>query len=276
MSFIFGSLLERSTTPALSPPLPPLSPLAFAALCLLTFAALSPFAFTALSLPQPFSSPAPPLPVSRRWCGRSYLRADGFPANLKTFDADPSSPATTMSQPPQATSRRGSVSPTITRTTTSFPTELSPTWTPNALSLLGHQMCYIFMSLWIREICFDSSSLIDWLWIWWMDFVDPSLFEEIIANKWSYMNCWSSFSCSWCYNFCTINSWKASRMLAYFNSAMLWMYQIDSYALDLLAYINSAMLWMYQIDNYALDLLACFNSDGHIMSVGIASQWFIM
>jgi hypothetical protein len=45
-------------------------------------------------------------------------------------------------------------------------------------------------------------------------------------------------------------------MLAYFNFAMLWMYQIDNYALDLLAYFNSAMLWMYQIDNYALDLLA--------------------
>jgi hypothetical protein len=61
-------------------------------------------------------------------------------------------------------------------------------------------------------------------------------------------------------------------MLAYFNSAMLWMYQIDTYALDLLAYFNSAMLWMYQMDSYALDLLAYFNSDGHIMSLGIASQ----
>jgi hypothetical protein len=60
-------------------------------------------------------------------------------------------------------------------------------------------------------------------------------------------------------------------MLAYFNSAMLWMYQIDSYALDLLAYTYYA-----QIDSYALDLLAYFNSDGHIMSLGIASQWFIM
>jgi hypothetical protein len=50
------------------------------------------------------------------------------------------------------------------------------------------------------------------------------------------MNCWKSFSCSWCYNFCTVNSWKASRMLAYFNSAMLWIYHIDGYALDLLAY----------------------------------------
>jgi hypothetical protein len=45
-------------------------------------------------------------------------------------------------------------------------------------------------------------------------------------------------------------------MLAYFNYAMLWMYQIDNYALDLLAYFDSAMLWMYQIDSYALDLLA--------------------
>jgi hypothetical protein len=33
---------------------------------------------------------------------------------------------------------------------------------------------------------------------------------------------------------------------------------------------------MYQINSYALDLLAYFNSDGHIMSLGIASQWFIM
>jgi hypothetical protein len=39
----------------------------------------------------------------------------------------------------------------------------------------------------------------------------------------------------------------------------------------MLAYFNSAMLWMYQIDTYALDLLAYFNSDGRIMSLGIAS-----
>jgi hypothetical protein len=32
---------------------------------------------------------------------------------------------------------------------------------------------------------------------------------------------------------------------------------------------------MYQIDTYALYLLAYFNSDGYIMLVGIASQWFI-
>jgi hypothetical protein len=39
----------------------------------------------------------------------------------------------------------------------------------------------------------------------------------------------------------------------------------------MLAYLNFAMLWMYQIDTYASDLLAYFNFDGHIMSVGIAS-----
>jgi hypothetical protein len=69
---------------------------------------------------------------------------------------------------------------------------------------------------------------------------------------------------------------KSIDYVAYFNSAMLWMYQIDSYALDLLAYFNFGMLWMYQIISYAMDLLAYFNSDGHIMSVRIVSQWFIM
>jgi hypothetical protein len=67
--------------------------------------------------------------------------------------------------------------PTITRIITSFATEVSPAWTPNALSLLSHQICYILMTMWIRGACLDSSSLIDWLWIWWMDFVAPSLFE---------------------------------------------------------------------------------------------------
>jgi hypothetical protein len=52
-------------------------------------------------------------------------------------------------------------------------------------------------------------------------------------------------------------------LLAYFNSSMLWMYQIDSYALDLLAY---TLILLCQIDSYALDLLAYFNSDGHKMS----------
>jgi hypothetical protein len=89
---IFGSLLDRSTMPALSPLSLPFSPLAFAA----------------LSPPQPCSSPAPPLPAWRRWWGRSYWHADSFPANQKMVDADPSSPAMTTSRPPQAMSRRGS------------------------------------------------------------------------------------------------------------------------------------------------------------------------
>jgi hypothetical protein len=53
-----------------------------------------------------FSSP--PLHAWRWWRGRGYWRADGFLANLKMVDADPSSPATMMSRPPQVTSRRGS------------------------------------------------------------------------------------------------------------------------------------------------------------------------
>jgi hypothetical protein len=69
--------------------------------------------------------------------------------------------------------------PTITRTTTSFATEVSPAWTPNTLSLIGHQnrsAIYSCQCGLIRETCLDSSSLIDWLWFWLMDFVAPSLF----------------------------------------------------------------------------------------------------
>jgi hypothetical protein len=70
--------------------------------------------------------------------------------------------------------------PTITRTTTSFVTEVSPAWTPNALSLIGHQnrsATYSCKCGLIRETCLDSSSLIDWLWFWLMHFVTPSLCE---------------------------------------------------------------------------------------------------
>jgi hypothetical protein len=67
-------------------------------------------------------------------------------------------------------------------------------------------------------------------------------------------------------------------MLAYFNSAMLWMYQIDTYALDLLAYFNSATLWMYQIDSYALDLLPytliLLCSDRQLCFGPISIVWF--
>jgi hypothetical protein len=51
------------------------------------------------------------------------------------------------------------------------------------------------------------------------------------------------------------------------------MYQIDSYALDLLAY---NLILLCSDRQLFFDLLAYFNSDGHIMSLGIASQWFIM
>jgi hypothetical protein len=70
--------------------------------------------------------------------------------------------------------------PTITRITTSFATEVSPSWTPNALSLIGHQNLSAIYSCQcglIRETYLDSSSLIDWLWFWLMDFVAPSMCE---------------------------------------------------------------------------------------------------
>jgi hypothetical protein len=68
--------------------------------------------------------------------------------------------------------------PTITRTTTSFATEVSPAWTSNALSLISNQnwsAIYSCQCGLIRETCLDSSSLINWLWFWLMDFVAPSL-----------------------------------------------------------------------------------------------------
>jgi hypothetical protein len=70
--------------------------------------------------------------------------------------------------------------PNITRTTTSFTTEVSPGWTPNALSLIGHQnrsSIYSCQCGLIRETFLDSSSLIDWLWFWLNDFLAPSLCE---------------------------------------------------------------------------------------------------
>jgi hypothetical protein len=124
----------RSTMRAFSPPPLPLALLAY----------------TALSPPQPYSSPAPPLPAWRQWRGHGYWRADVRPTNLKTVAADPStsSPATMMSRSPHATSRRGFGPPTITRTTTSFTTEVSPAWTPNILSLIGHQnLLYIHVNV---------------------------------------------------------------------------------------------------------------------------------
>jgi hypothetical protein len=70
--------------------------------------------------------------------------------------------------------------PTIMRATTSFATEVSPAWTPNALSLIDHQnrsAIYSCQCGIIRKTCLDSSSFIDGLWFWLMDFVAPSLCE---------------------------------------------------------------------------------------------------
>jgi hypothetical protein len=51
---------------------------------------------------------------------------------------------------------------------------------PPTPSLIGHQnrsaICSCQCGL-IRETCLDSSSLIDWLWFWLIDFVAPSLCE---------------------------------------------------------------------------------------------------
>jgi hypothetical protein len=135
--------LDRSTMPALSPPPPPppLSPL--------TFATLSPLAFTALSPLQPCSSPAPLLPAWWRWWGRDYWRADVVSTNLKTVDLDPS----TSSRPRRRAGHlrpRDDVDPapsTITRTTPLFTTEVSPAWTPNALSPLPPNLLYIHVNV---------------------------------------------------------------------------------------------------------------------------------
>jgi hypothetical protein len=100
MSFIFGSLLDRSTTPAFSPPPPPLAPLAFAS--------LSPLAFAALSLPHPYSSPTPPLPAWWQWRGRVYWCADvrlpgqpkdGWRGSVDVIPVHDDEPATSGHQP---------------------------------------------------------------------------------------------------------------------------------------------------------------------------------
>jgi hypothetical protein len=92
-----------------------------------------------------FSSPiAPCVTTVMR---RGYWRADIRPANLKTVDADPStsSPATTTSRPPQATSRRG--------------------FGPSDHNALSHRppksAIYSCQCGLIRETCLGRSSLID-------------------------------------------------------------------------------------------------------------------
>jgi hypothetical protein len=128
-----------------------------------------------------FSSPTAPcvMTVMRTWllaCGRtSDQPKDGWHGSVDVVPGHDDEPACRLKP-------RAAVDPaplTITRTTTSFTTEVSPAWTPNALSLIGHQnrsAIYSCQCGLIRETCLDSSSLIDWLWFWLMDFVAPSLF----------------------------------------------------------------------------------------------------
>jgi hypothetical protein len=162
--FIFGSSLDRSTTPAFSPPPPPLAPLAFAA----------------LSPPQPCSSPAPPLPAWRRWWGCGYWRADVRPTNLKTIDAGSvdvipghdDEPAASGHEPTWIRPLRPSREQLLhsrQRLVLLEPPQLSHRPPKSTIYSCQYRL--------IRETCLDSSSLIDWLWIWWMDFVAPSLFQ---------------------------------------------------------------------------------------------------
>jgi hypothetical protein len=164
--FIFGSSLNRSTMPTFSPLLPRLTPLAFAALSQL----------------QPCSSLAPPLPAWRWWRGRSYWHADvrlpgqpkdGWRGSIDVVPGHDDEPAASGHEPtwnrPLRPSREQLIHSRQRLVLLEPPT-------PSLSSTT--KICYIFMSMWIiRETCLDSSSLIDWLWISWMHFVAPSLFE---------------------------------------------------------------------------------------------------
>jgi hypothetical protein len=131
-------LARQIKMPAFSPPPLPLAPLA----C------------TALSPPQPYSSPAPPLPAWRQWQGHGYWRVDVRLANLKTVDADPStsSPAMTTSRSPQAMSRCGS-GPSDHHDNNYFIRDKGYSCL-NPQRPLSHRppksICYIFMSMWIN------------------------------------------------------------------------------------------------------------------------------
>jgi hypothetical protein len=129
-----------------------------------------------------FSSPTAPCvtTVMRTWllaCGHtSGQPKDGWCWSLDVVPDHDDEPAGRL-RPRAAVNP---APPTITRTTTSLATEVSPSWTPNTLSLNGHQnrsAIYSCQCGLIRETCLDSSSLIDWLWFWLMDFVSPSLCE---------------------------------------------------------------------------------------------------
>jgi hypothetical protein len=129
-----------------------------------------------------FSIPTTPCvtTVTRTWllvCGRtSDQPKDGWRGSVDVIPGHDYEPADRLR--PRAA--MDPAPPTITRKTTSFATEVSPAWTPNTLSLIGHQnrsVIYSSQCGLIKETCLYSSSLIDWLWFWLMDFVAPSLCE---------------------------------------------------------------------------------------------------
>jgi hypothetical protein len=126
-----------------------------------------------------FSSPTAPCVTRTQLlaCGRtSGQPKDGWRGSVDVVPGHDDEPASRLR--PRATVEPAP--PTIMRTTTSFATEVSPTWTPNGLSLIDHQnlsAIYSCQSGLIREIFLDSSSLIEWLWFWMMDFVAPCLCE---------------------------------------------------------------------------------------------------
>jgi hypothetical protein len=111
-----------------------------------------------------FSSPTAPYVMRTRLlaCGRtSGQPKDGWLGSVDIVPGHDDEPAGRLR--PRAA--MDPAPPTITRTTTSFATEVSPAWTPNALSLIGHQnrsAIYSCQCGLIRETCLDSSSLIDW------------------------------------------------------------------------------------------------------------------
>jgi hypothetical protein len=129
-----------------------------------------------------FSSPTAPcvMTVTRMQllaCGRtSGQPKDGWRRSVDVVPSHDDEPASRL----RSRAAVDPAPPTITRTTTSFTIEVSPAWTSNAFSLISHQNRSVIYSCQyglIRETCLDSSSLIDWLWFWLMDFVAPSLCE---------------------------------------------------------------------------------------------------
>jgi hypothetical protein len=135
-----------------------------------------------------FSSPTAPYvtTVTRTLllaCGRTSSQPkDGWRGSIDVIPSHDDEPAGRL-RPRAAVDP---APPTITRTTASFAIEVSPAWTHNALSLIGHQnrsAIYSCQCRLIRETCLDSSSLIDWLWFWLMDFV-----AQGCVNKWLLKN----------------------------------------------------------------------------------------